>query len=161
MSTPPRLRRTRPVDLLIPLFVIGVATYLLLRASYDSIPPLGYLIPAPLAVLAVAEVLAARRVRAAVRHDPRARPMAAIVILRCVALGKASSTVGAAVAGASIALLTRVAPDAATVRVAANDTRVGAFLLVASGLLAGAGLLLERAGIDPGNDPHLRDKTAK
>jgi hypothetical protein len=152
MSTPPRLRPTRPVDLLVPLFVVGVASFVLLRVSYGSIPPLGYLVPAPLAALAVAEYVASRRVRAAVRHDPRARPMAAIVIVRCVALGKASSVVGAAVVGGSIALLARVAPEADTVRAAANDTGVGIALLIASALLAGAGLLLERAGIDPRND---------
>ncbi|MGI8760988.1 MAG: DUF3180 family protein [Jatrophihabitantaceae bacterium] len=158
MSSPPRLRRTGPIDLAAPLVVVGVVVYLLLRVSYDTLPPLGYLVPAPLAALAVAEFVAARRVRAAVRHDPRARPMAALVIARCVALGKASSIVGAGVVGGAVALLARVAPEAGTVRVAAGDTRVGAALLAAAAFLVAAGLLLERAGVDPANEekpPHV------
>jgi hypothetical protein len=122
---------------------------LLLRTSYDSIPPLQIFVPIPLTVLGVAELVAARRVRAAVRHDPDARPMAALVIARCVALGKASALVAAGVAGAGLALLVRVAPDADTVRAASNDLRVGIFLVLSALLLMIAGLLLERSGIDP------------
>jgi hypothetical protein len=145
------MRRTRFADLAVPFFVIGVTVYVLLRFSYSDLPPLKSFVPVPLAALAVAEYVAGRRVRGAVRHDPDAKPMAAIVIARCVALGKASSLVGAGVVGAAIALLIRVAPEADTVHSAANDTRVGIFLLVASLLLVGAALLLERAGVDPGS----------
>ncbi|MGH8963197.1 MAG: DUF3180 domain-containing protein [Jatrophihabitantaceae bacterium] len=153
MSTPPpRLRSTGPVDLAVPFIVIGVAAYVLLRVTWASLPPLGWLAPAPLAVLAVAEIVAARRVRAAVRHDPDARPMAAIVIARCVALGKASSLVGAGVAGAAVALLARLLPDSGTVSAAAHDARVSALLLGSAVLAVVGGLLLERAGIDPNND---------
>jgi membrane associated rhomboid family serine protease len=146
------MRRTNPLDLLAPFFIIGIAAYVLLRFSYDSIPPLGYVVPVPLAALAVAELVIARRVRAAVRHDPRARPITAIAIARCVALGKASAVVAAGVAGCAAALLVRVAPDAGTVDAAAHDTRVSAFLGAASVVLAIAGLVLERSGIDPNRD---------
>ncbi|MCU1655831.1 MAG: hypothetical protein JWO57_487 [Pseudonocardiales bacterium] len=151
------MRRTGPADLVVPFFVIGVTVYALLRFSYGSLPPLGYFVPVPLAALAVAELVAARRVRGAVRHEPNARPMAAIVIARCVALGKASSLVASAVAGAAVALLIRVAPDAGTVKSAGNDTRVSALLLAASVLLVIAGLLLERAGIDPSSGDRDQD----
>ena len=57
------------------------------------------------------------------------RPMTAIAIARCVALGKASALVGAAVAGAAVALLARVLPEAGTVSAAAHDAGVGALLL--------------------------------
>jgi hypothetical protein len=53
--------------------------------------------------------------------------------------------------GAAVGLLIRVAPDAGVVRSAGNDTRVAIFLLVASLMLVAAGLLLERAGVDPGS----------
>jgi hypothetical protein len=75
--------------------------------------------------------------------------MAAIVIARCVALGKASSLVGAAVAGAAAGLLVRVLPDAVDISAAAHDASVGGLLFGACVLLVVAGLLLERAGIDP------------
>jgi hypothetical protein len=145
------MRRTGPTDLAIPFFVIGITVYVLLRFSYSSLPPLQSYVPVPLAALAIAELVAARRVRAAVRHDPDAKVMAAIVIARCVALGKASSLVGSGMVGAAVGLLIRVAPDAGVVRSAGNDTRVAIFLLVASLMLVAAGLLLERAGVDPGS----------
>ena len=94
MSGPP-MRRTGVLDLVLPLVVIGLSVYVLLKVSYGSIPTLRILRARPLAVLAVAELVAAQRVRAAVRHDPMARPMTAIAIARCVALGKASAVVGA------------------------------------------------------------------
>jgi hypothetical protein len=77
--------------------------------------------------------------------------MAAIVIARCVALGKASSLVGAGVAGAAVGLLVRVAPDANLLKSANHDTSVAAFLVAAAVLLVIAGVVLERAGIDPGS----------
>ena len=151
------MRRTSALDLAVPFGVVGVTVYVLLRVSYGSIPPLNYAAAVPLAALAVAELVAARRVRAAVRHDPGAKPMQAIVIARCVALGKASSLVGSAVAGAAAALLIRVIPEAETVRAASHDTRAGAFLLGAAILIVIAGLLLERAGLDPNHDHHDND----
>jgi hypothetical protein len=155
------MRRTGPADLAVPFVFVGVTVYVLLRFSYDSLPPLNGVVAIPLLALAAAEVVTARRVRAAVRHDPRARPMAAIVIARCVALGKASSLVAAGVAGAAGAVLVRVGPDAGTLHAASNDTRASAFVLGASVALVAAGLYLERAGIDPGSQgghgPAARD----
>lgn len=134
-----------------PLVIVGFAVYVLLRTSYSAFPPMHYVVPLPLAVLAVTEFIAARRVRAAVRHEPEAKPMAAIVIARCVALGKASSLTGAAIVGAAIGLLAYVVPDADTISAAAQDARVGGLLLGAALAVLAAGLLLERAGVDPGS----------
>lgn len=144
------MRHTRFADLAVPFLVLGITVYVLLRFAWGSLPELHYAVAAPLGALAVGELVAARRVRAAVRHDPHARPMAAIVIARCVALGKASSLVAAAVAGVAGALLVRVVPEAGTVRAAANDARVGVVCLGVALLLVAAGLVLERAGLDPG-----------
>lgn len=151
MSGPP-MRRTGVLDLVLPLVVIGLSVYVLLKVSYGSIPQLGYFVPVPLAVLALVELVVARRVRGAVRHEPLAKPMTAIAVARCVALGKASAVVGAAMAGAAAALLARVLPEAGTVEAAAHDGRVGSLLLGASLLVVVAGLLLERAGVDPNRD---------
>jgi hypothetical protein len=49
-------------------------------------------------------------------------------------------------------MIARLIPDADTVRVAAHDARVGGLLVAASVFLVAAGLLLERAGMDPGRD---------
>lgn len=150
--TRPGMRRTAWSDLAIPFAVVAGVVYLLLRFSYDSLPPLQYLVPAPLAVLAVVEWVSSRRVRAAVRHDPDARPMAALAIARFVALGKASALVGAGVAGAAVGLLIQVLPDVGTVDAANHDAGVGAALLLAAVLVVLAGMALERAGIDPSSD---------
>jgi hypothetical protein len=152
MTNGPGLRGTRWTDLVVPFLIVGITGYVLLRFSYHPYLQLRYLVPVPLAALAVAELVAARRVRAAVRHDPRARPMAAIVIARCVALGKASSLVGAGVAGGALGMIGRLLPDVSTVTLAAHDATVGGLLFGAALLLVAAGILLERAGIDPGQD---------
>ena len=156
----PGLQRTHWTELAVPFVVIAITVYVLLRFSYDSLPRLQFLVPVPLAALAVSELVAARRVRAAVRHDPDAKPMAAIVIARCVALGKASSLVGSGVVGASLGLLVRLLPDVTDVDAAAHDAKVGLLLLLASALLVAAGLLLERAGIDPNSGTRRPDEHA-
>jgi hypothetical protein len=150
------MKRTSITDLLIVFAIGGALSYLFLRLYYDSIPPLHYQVGLPLAGLAIGELIVARRVRLAVTHDPDAKPMAAIVIARCVALGKASALVAAAVVGASAALLIRVIPDASTVSAAANDFRAGLVILASCLLLAVSALLLERSGLiprDPGITP--------
>jgi hypothetical protein len=145
------MRRTTVGDLAVPFFIFGIAAYVLLRMSYGSIPPLRYVISLPLAGLAVVQWVAARRVRAAVRHDPSAKPMDALVIARLTALGKASALVGAGIVGVAVALFARVVPEASRVRAASNDLWVAIFLAVGAGLLVATGLLLERAGVDPGS----------
>jgi Protein of unknown function (DUF3180) len=152
MTNGPVMRRTRWTDLVVPFLVVGVTSYALLRFSYHSYLQLKYFAPVPLAALALTEFVAARRVRAVVRHDPNTRPMAAIGIARCVALGKASSIVGSAVAGAAAGMIIWLLPDVRTIDVAGHDTTVGALLFAAAALLVVGGLLLERAGIDPNRD---------
>jgi hypothetical protein len=146
------VRRTSIAELFGIAVIVGAVAYLLLHQYYDSIPPLHYQVALPVGGLAVGELITARRVRLAVSHDPDAKPMAAIVIARCVALGKASTLVGAAMIGAGAALLIKVIPDASTVTAATNDLRVGIVVLACAGLLTAAGWLLERSGLIP-RDP--------
>lgn len=152
MTNGPVMRRTKWTDLVAPFFVVGLTTYALFKFSYHGYLQLKYLVPVPLGALAVAEFVAARRVRAAVRHDPHARPMAALVIARCVALGKASSLVAAGVAGFAAGLLARLIPDVGKIDIAAREVTVTSLLLAAALLLVAGGLVLERAGIDPNRD---------
>jgi hypothetical protein len=49
-------------------------------------------------------------------------------------------------------MIIRLLPDLGLVNVANRDATVGGLLFAAALLLVGAGLLLERAGIDPGSD---------
>jgi hypothetical protein len=64
------MRRTTPGDLAVPFVIIAVTVYVLLRRSYESIPPLKFITAIPLFVLAVVEIVLARRVAAAVGHKP-------------------------------------------------------------------------------------------
>ncbi len=146
------MRRTSLFDLIAIAVVVGAIVYVLLRLYYESIPPVQYQVAVPIAGLAIGEFIIARRVRLAVGHDPDAKMMAAITIARCVALGKASSLVAAAMIGASTALLIKVIPTASNVTASANDLRAGVSILAASVLLLVAGWLLERAGLVP-RDP--------
>ncbi|HJQ02857.1 MAG TPA: DUF3180 domain-containing protein [Jatrophihabitans sp.] len=143
------IRRTSVTDLVIPFAITVAVSYLLLRLAYESLPPFQWFIVLPIAALAVIEFVVAGRVRAAVRHKPDAKPMTALAIARSVALGKASALVAAIVAGAAVGLLIEVLPDSGRTSAAAHDLRVGLAVLFATALLAAAGLLLERAGIDP------------
>jgi hypothetical protein len=145
------IRRTNAADLLVPFGVVAVVAYLLLRLTYSSLPPFQWFVAVPIAALAIVEVVVARRVRGAVRHRPGAKPMTALAIARAVALGKASSLVGAAVAGAAAALAVKVFPDSNRTSAADHDLRVALTVLVVSVGLVAAGLWLERAGIDPGH----------
>lgn len=146
------MRRTGPADLLIP-FVLAVGlSYALLRIGYESLPPLRWFVGLPIAALAIAELVIARRVRAVVRHQPQARPMTALAVARAVALGKATALVAALVAGAAAGLALKLLPSSGQANTAGHDLRVGYLLLVVTAALLVAGLLLERAGIDPGHD---------
>jgi hypothetical protein len=142
-------RRTGPTDLLIPFVLAAALSYALLRIGYESLPPLQWFIALPIAALAIAEIVIARRVRAAVRHQPQAKPMTALAVARAVALGKATALAAAVVAGAAAGLVLKLLPSSGQADVAGHDLRVGYLLLVVTAALLVTGLLLERAGIDP------------
>jgi hypothetical protein len=122
---------------------------------YTSLPPFGWYISLPLATLAIAELLIARRVRAAVRHNRDAKPVTALAIARSVALAKASILVGAGMAGAAAGLVVHVLPDIADLTDYRHDLWVGLLVMVASAALTAAAYLLERSAVDPGQrSPH-------
>lgn len=143
------IRRTSLTDLVIPFGIAVAVSYLLLRSFYESLPPFQWFTALPIVTLAIVEFVIAGRVRAAVRHKPEARPMTALAVARAVALGKASALVAALVAGAAVGLLIQVLPDSGRTSAAAHDLRVSLLVLAATAALAVAGLVLERAGIDP------------
>jgi hypothetical protein len=148
------MRRTSAADLLVPFVLAAALAYALLRISYESLPPFQWFTAVPIAALAVAELVVARRVRAAVRHHPQARPMTALAIARAVALGKATALVAAVVAGAAVALVVKLLPSSGQSNTAGNDLWVGYLLLASTAVLLVAGLVLERAGVDPGHSSH-------
>jgi hypothetical protein len=145
------MRRLGSRELVLPFLIVAAVVYLFLRRDYGSLPPIQVVTAFPLAALAIGEFVAARRVRAAITHRPGSRPMAALVIARCIALGRASALVAAGVLGAVVALLVRVAPDVGQVNAAHHDFYVGLSVGIATLALLVGGIVLERAGIDPSN----------
>ncbi len=143
------MRRTNLADLLVPFVLAGCLGYALLRLGYESLPPFQWFTALPIAALAIAELVIARRVRAAVRHKVQAKPMTALAVARAVALGKATALVAAVVAGLAVALVVKVLPQSGQPNTAGHDLWVGYLLLVVTAALLVAGLVLERAGIDP------------
>ena len=101
-------------------------------------------------LLAVFEIGVSRRIKAAIAHREGSRPVAAIFVARCVALGKASAYAGGVFAGAAGGFLIWAAPKISTVNAVASDSASAALLLAAGIALAVAGLLLEQSGVDPG-----------
>ncbi len=98
-------------DLLALAGGLAVAAWLLVRAWYGELPPLRWWLPAPLAVLAVAEALGARTLgsRLAAQREARAgrgptavdgrpatlRPVEPMLVARLAVLAQASAYVGA------------------------------------------------------------------
>jgi uncharacterized protein DUF3180 len=132
---------TRIRDLLLALVLSGLAVHLLLRLYYSDLPPL----PAPagvsLVLLAAGEAAFGYSLRTRIRERPRTVQPATAV--RAVALAKASSLLGALMAGGWLGVLAYVLPLRDKFSTAGSDAvsaLVGALCALA---LVGAGLWLE------------------
>ncbi|MFD2091683.1 DUF3180 domain-containing protein [Blastococcus deserti] len=138
---------------------LAVASWLLVRALYGQLPPLDWWLPAPLGVLAVAEALGARTLRArlaALREarsraatpstpaqDVPVRPVEPMLVARLAVLAQASAYVGAVFAGVWAGLLAHVGPAVGHLQAAASDTVTALIGIAASGALVAAALWLE------------------
>jgi hypothetical protein len=151
----------RPVprrDLAVLAAGLAVAAWLLVRTWYGELPALDWWLPAPLAVLAVAEALGARTLKArltAVREarsrttpadQARAaavRPVEPMLVARLAVLAQASAYVGAVFTGVWAGVLLHVAPAVGDLQAAAGDTVTSLIGVVASAALVVAALWLE------------------
>ncbi len=140
----------RPVnrrDLAVVAIGLALAAWLVVRATYGSLPALRWWLPVPLAVLAVAEALGARTLRArlaaqrAARRGsrpvepgaPLVRPVEPMLVARLAVLAQASAYVGAVFTGVWAGVLLHVAPAVSRLSAAGGDT-VTAVVGVACGL---------------------------
>jgi Protein of unknown function (DUF3180) len=163
----------RPVprrDLAVLAVGLAVAAWLLVRAGYGALPRLDWWLPAPLAVLAVAEAAGARflatrlsalrAARAAARgqapegspRPPLARPVEPMLVARLAVLAQASAYVGAVFLGAWLGVLAFVGPAAGRLRDAGADAVAAALGVLASAALIAAALWLESACRVPPDD---------
>lgn len=152
-------------DLLVVAVGLALAAWLVVRSVYGDLPPLRWWLPVPLALLAVAEALAARTLRArldAVREARRTargrrpdaaaaaapgsglvRPVEPLLVARVAVLAQASAYVGAAFAGVWAGVLLHVVPSLARLDAAGSDAVTGVIGVVASVALTAAALWLE------------------
>ena len=153
------MRATRIRDLLLTLAVAALVTYVLVRLVYDDLPPLPPLAGVSLALLAAVEVAFGQSLRTRIRERPRTvQPLTAV---RAVALAKASSVLGALMAGGWLGVLGYVLPRRDEIEAAGSDTVSAVVGLLCAVALAAAGLWLEyccRTPQDP--DPVDEDRAA-
>ena len=158
-------------DLVVLALGVAVASWLLVRAFYGQLPQLDWWLPAPLAVLAVAEAVGARTVRArlaAVREARRAsrgtgsrtaapadpvRPLEPMLVARLAVLAQASAWVGAGFAGIWGGVLAHVAPAVGRLQAAGSDTVTAGIGIACSVGLVAAALALEAACRVPPSSP--------
>jgi hypothetical protein len=156
---PPALTPIRRRDLVVLAAGLAVASWLLVRAWYGNLPALEWWLPAPLAVLAVAEALGARTLKArltALREartrtsTPAApptpvRPVEPMLVARLAVLAQASAYVGAVFAGVWTGVLVHVGPEVGQLQAAGGDTVAALIGVVSSVGLVAAALALENA----------------
>jgi Protein of unknown function (DUF3180) len=150
---------TRIRDLVAYAAAVTVVTWLAVRQWYGDLPGLSWFVPLSLALLAVAEVLAANQLRDRIRRRPGALPVQPLVAARMLALAKASAVVGAFVTGIWAGLLVYVVPRLGRLAAARNDTATGAVGVAAAVGLTAAALWLEyscRAPAPPDGDRRAR-----
>lgn len=138
---------TRPSTLLGLVVGFALAGYLLAVAAYGPELTLPLLAPLTMVVLAAVELGMARVVRERLVHRrrPGTRPLHPMQVARAAALAKASSTAGAVLLGLYAGLLAWTLPRRGELATADRESLVGALSVVASLLLVGAALWLERS----------------
>jgi Protein of unknown function (DUF3180) len=132
---------TRIRDLLLALVLGGLAVHLLLRQFYGDLPPLPTLAGMSLVLLAAGEAAFGYSLRTRIRQRPRTVQPATAV--RAVALAKASSLLGALMAGGWLGVLVYVLPLRDEFRTAGSDAVSAAVGAVCALALVAAGLWLE------------------
>jgi hypothetical protein len=93
------VRPTKVRTLLVVALLAGVAAYLLFKTRYGDLPPVPPTVAATTFVLAMAELFMAPSLRARLEGRPRTKPILPIAVARTAAFAKASSAIGALVAG--------------------------------------------------------------
>jgi hypothetical protein len=152
-------------ELLALAVAVAFAAWLVVRSAYGSLPPFHWWLPVPLGVLAVAEAMGARTLRARLsaqregRPGPgrspatAARPVEPMLVARLAVLAQASAWVGAVCAGLWAGVLLHTAPAVGRLGAAAGDT-VSAVIgvVLAVGLVAAALRLESACRVPPGED---------
>ena len=147
------MRFTKPRDLLAVGLIAGLLAHLLLRLAYDTLPPLPTFAGFTLLVIAVVDLVLGFSLRARIQRRPGAAPVQPLTAARAVALAKASSLLGAIMAGAWAGVLIYVMPVREEFEAAGHDLVSAVIGVVCAVVLIGSALWLEHCCKTP-KDPH-------
>jgi hypothetical protein len=142
---------TRPWTLLVVAGVCALVAWLIVRATFDSLPTLPWTAAPAMVLLAAAEAVSGRNLRARIRGRRGGRPLAPIAVVRMAALAKASS-VGAAAFGGLAAGFFIYTLGLLSVTVPRNDAINAGTTVAAAAILVTAALYLERSCRAPSRD---------
>lgn len=136
---------TRLRDLALAAVLTSVLSYVLVSGYYGDLPALPWTSSAAIACLAVAEGVAARGTRQRIARKPGTEPVQPLVVARLVALAKASSLVGALIAGAWLGAFAYTFLASDRLLAAERDSVVSGLGVLAAALLVAAALWLEQS----------------
>jgi hypothetical protein len=142
---------TRPWTLLAVAAFCAVAAWLVVRSSFAGLPTLPWTGAPALGVLAAAEALSGRNLRAKIMGRRDGKPLAPMAVARMAALAKASSMGGAAFGGVAAGFFVYTA-GFLNMAVPRGDAINSGVTAVAAGLLVAAALYLERCCRAPSGD---------
>ncbi|WP_433267567.1 DUF3180 domain-containing protein [Actinosynnema sp. CS-041913] len=137
------VRFTKPRDLLAAGLIAGLLAHLLLRLAYDTLPPLPTFAGFTLLVIALVNLILGFSLRARIRRKPGTEPVQPLTAARAVALAKASSLLGAIMAGAWAGVLIYLLPVRGEFEAADHDMVSAIVGFVCAAALIGAALWLE------------------
>jgi hypothetical protein len=142
---------TRPWTLLAVAAACAVAAWLVVRSRFGELPTLPWSAAPALLVLAAAEALSGRNLRAKIMGRRDGKPLAPMAVARTAALAKASSLGGAAFGGLATGFFVYTA-GFLNLTVPRGDAINAAITAVAAGILVAAALYLERCCRAPSRD---------
>ncbi|HEV7209391.1 MAG TPA: DUF3180 domain-containing protein [Mycobacteriales bacterium] len=137
------MRPTRARSLIACSALVAVISAALLQAFYGSLPPLPVGPVLTILLVAAFEALLAWSTRNRLQGKQSSRPAEPLAIARYAALARASSLVGAGVAGAWIGVLLFLAHQRGSLAAVSHDRQLAPFGIVTGLALVGAALWLE------------------
>jgi len=152
------MRPTRARTLVLTAVVCAIGMWLLLHLVYTSLPLLPWSGVPALALLAIAEAICGRSVRA--RLHGHGRPIPPIAVARLAVLAKASSLAAAFIGGLAVGFEIYVAGSVGRSSAYRSDAYAAGATIVAAALLVAAALYLEYGcrvpnGRDQGAEPGM------
>jgi Protein of unknown function (DUF3180) len=142
---------TRPWTLLAVAAVCALAAWLIVRTTFSSLPTLPWTAAPAMLLLAAAEAVSGRNLRARIRGRRGGKPLAPIAVVRMAALAKASSVGGAAFGGLAAGFFIYTL-GLLSVTVPRNDAINAGTTVAAAAILVAAALYLERSCRAPSRD---------